>query len=100
VRNFKGVAQRDQRRVLGSCGKNTAAKYWSDNPAQWNGPGSVPLPLIFLIARRSTLSSYWYTIWPSAYCGTGHVRAEPAGHIGNAVTGAPFTSTAVCTPTT
>src|SRR5208282_3659274 len=33
--------------LLGSCGTKIAAKYWSDTPAQWNGPGRVPPPLIF-----------------------------------------------------
>jgi hypothetical protein len=32
--------------VFGSSGINTAAKYWSVGPAQWNGPAIVLPPLM------------------------------------------------------
>ena len=45
--------------VPGSSGINTAAKYKSVGPAQWNGPGIVPPPLIFFAGMRSMFLLNW-----------------------------------------
>ena len=99
--NFDRVAQSDHGRVPGILGHEDGGEILVGDSAQLKGPGMVPLPLIFLIARRSTLSLYLIDDLAGRVLRRGHIGAEtgrPHGKGGDVEHRSD--STAVCAPTT